>query len=72
MQRLGLPPDSRRYTPHVTIGRCKKCPPESIASYLSRHGEAWPGLNYLPTGSHSIQLAIRAGVALTKSNRLGC
>ena len=49
MQRLGLPPDSRRFTPHVTIGRCKKCPPEAIARYLSHHGEAWPGLDYTPT-----------------------
>lgn len=49
LQRLGLPPDSRRFTPHVTVGRCKKCPPESIARYLSHHGEAWPGLTYVPT-----------------------
>jgi 2'-5' RNA ligase len=49
MQRLGLPPDSRRFTPHITIGRCKKCPPESIARYLSHHGEVWPGLEFTPT-----------------------
>ena len=48
MQRLGLPPDSWRFTPHVTIGRCKMCSPESIARYLSHHGEAWPGLSYNP------------------------
>ena len=48
MQQLGLPPDPRRFTPHITIGRCKGCSPESIARYLSQHGEAWPGLSYKP------------------------
>ena len=49
MQQLGLPPDPRRFTPHITIGRCSKCSPESIARYLSHHGEAWPGLSFKPT-----------------------
>ena len=49
MQQLGLPPDPRRFTPHITLGRCKKCSPEMIARYLSHNGEAWPGLSFRPT-----------------------
>lgn len=49
MQQLGLPPDPRRFTPHITIGRCKGCTSDAIARYLSHHGEAWPGLSFKPT-----------------------
>lgn len=39
MQRLGLPPDGRRFTPHVTIARLRGgTKPESVARYLARNG----------------------------------
>lgn len=38
MQRLGLPVDSRRFTPHVTIGRCRNVKAEGVARFLSLAG----------------------------------
>ena len=37
-QRLGLPADPRKFTPHVTLARLKNASPESVASYLSARG----------------------------------
>lgn len=37
-QRLGLDPDKRKFTPHVTIARLRGAKPESIARYLSSRG----------------------------------
>ncbi|MEP1207060.1 MAG: RNA 2',3'-cyclic phosphodiesterase [Rhizobiaceae bacterium] len=48
MQRLGLAPDPRRFTPHITIGRCKNLSANSMAHYLSQHGAAQAGLEFLP------------------------
>ncbi|NKB52305.1 MAG: RNA 2',3'-cyclic phosphodiesterase [Rhizobiaceae bacterium] len=48
MQRLGLAPDSRRFTPHITIGRCKNASADSIARYLSQNGAALPDQHYRP------------------------
>lgn len=49
MQQLGLEPDSRRFTPHITIGRCKNVTAAAVARYLSQHGAAQVGLSYQPT-----------------------
>lgn len=39
MQRLGLPPDRRRFTPHVTIARLRGgTKPETVARYLAANG----------------------------------
>lgn len=39
MQRLGLPPDRRRFTPHVTIARLRGgAKPQAVANYLAAHG----------------------------------
>ncbi|MEM9677014.1 MAG: RNA 2',3'-cyclic phosphodiesterase [Pseudomonadota bacterium] len=38
MQTLGLSAESRRFTPHVTLGRCRKVKPEAVARYLGQHG----------------------------------
>lgn len=38
MQRLGLEPEGRRFTPHVTIGRCSAVKPDVIAHYLGQSG----------------------------------
>lgn len=42
MQRLGLDPEGRRFTPHVTIARCKGAPPRDVAEWLSIRG-GFPG-----------------------------
>lgn len=37
-QRLGLPSDPRKFTPHVTLARLKNGSPEDVARYLSSRG----------------------------------
>jgi 2'-5' RNA ligase len=37
-QRLGLPADPRKFTPHVTLARLKNASPEAVANYLSARG----------------------------------
>ena len=37
-QRLRLPPDPRKFTPHVTIARLRNVQPEMAARYLSGRG----------------------------------
>lgn len=37
-QRIGLPPDSRKFTPHVTLARLKNVSPHAVANYLSVRG----------------------------------
>jgi RNA 2',3'-cyclic 3'-phosphodiesterase len=37
-QRLGLPADPRKFTPHVTIARLKNARPEDVAHYLASRG----------------------------------
>ncbi|TCD13872.1 RNA 2',3'-cyclic phosphodiesterase [Oricola cellulosilytica] len=37
-QRLRLPPDPRKFTPHVTIARLRNTPPHVLAPYLSSRG----------------------------------
>ncbi|MEL6947744.1 MAG: RNA 2',3'-cyclic phosphodiesterase [Pseudomonadota bacterium] len=38
MQRLGLQPDTRRFTPHITLGRCRNVKPAALAQFLGRSG----------------------------------
>jgi 2'-5' RNA ligase len=37
-QRLGLPADARKFTPHVTLARLKNSSPAEVAHYLSARG----------------------------------
>jgi 2'-5' RNA ligase len=37
-QRLGLPADPRKFTPHVTLARLKNSAPGDVAHYLSSRG----------------------------------
>ena len=37
-QRLGLPADPRKFTPHVTLARLRNVRPEDVARYLSGRG----------------------------------
>jgi len=39
MQQLGLPADGRKFTPHVTIARCRAATtPPAVARYLAENG----------------------------------
>lgn len=42
MQRLGLPAEGRRFTPHVTIARCKGASGAEVARWLDSRGD-FPG-----------------------------
>jgi 2'-5' RNA ligase len=35
MRRIGLPPEPRKFVPHVTLGRCKGASASAVADYLS-------------------------------------
>lgn len=37
-QRIGLPADTRKFVPHVTIARLKNASPRDVAAYLSGRG----------------------------------
>jgi 2'-5' RNA ligase len=37
-QRMGLPPDPRKFTPHVTLARLKNCRLDDVVHYLSGRG----------------------------------
>lgn len=37
-QRIGLAPDPRKFTPHVTLARLKNASPHAVANYLSARG----------------------------------
>ncbi len=37
MRRLGLPPESRKFAPHVTLARLRDASPLDVAQYLAQH-----------------------------------
>ena len=38
MRRLGLPPETRKFTPHVTLARMRGMGPAAVADYLASRG----------------------------------
>jgi 2'-5' RNA ligase len=38
MQRVGLEPEGRKFTPHVTLARLRDCSSFEVAEYLSARG----------------------------------
>lgn len=38
-QRIGLPPDPRKFMPHVTLARLKSCRLDDVVRYLSGRGD---------------------------------
>jgi 2'-5' RNA ligase len=38
MQRIGLEPDGRKFTPHVTLARLRESSSQDVANYLSARG----------------------------------
>ena len=37
LQRIGLPPERKRFSPHVTIARTDRAPPEKVIAYVQAH-----------------------------------
>ncbi|MDX6806058.1 RNA 2',3'-cyclic phosphodiesterase [Terrihabitans rhizophilus] len=50
MRRLGLPPETRKYTPHVTLARLRGVSAEAVASWLSANAAAASGEVFEPKG----------------------
>jgi 2'-5' RNA ligase len=38
LQRLGLEPEPRKFSPHVTLARLRNAPREKVMAFLSHHG----------------------------------
>ena len=38
LRRIGLPPEPRRFMPHVTLARLRNAPPPAVAHYLGTRG----------------------------------
>ncbi|HVP85301.1 MAG TPA: RNA 2',3'-cyclic phosphodiesterase [Rhizomicrobium sp.] len=38
LQRLGLPPEERKYRPHITLARLRGTPPGAVMDFLADHG----------------------------------
>ncbi len=38
MRRIGLPPETRKYAPHVTLARLRRVGPRAVADYLAARG----------------------------------
>ncbi len=43
IQRVGLPAETRKFTPHITIARLKNVPAHAVAAYLSARGGFFGG-----------------------------
>jgi 2'-5' RNA ligase len=37
LQRAGLPPERKRFSPHVTIARVDRAPPEKVVAFVQAH-----------------------------------
>lgn len=37
LQRVGLPPERKRFSPHVTLARVDRAPPEKVITYVQAH-----------------------------------
>lgn len=42
LRRIGLAPDARNFTPHVTLARLRRVSPAAVADYLSARGALVP------------------------------
>ena len=45
MRRVGLAPEKRKFTPHVTLARLRDTSPEDVAHYIATHGH-FPRLTF--------------------------
>jgi len=60
LQRVGLPPEGRKYTPHVTLARLRNVREQNIAEYLTLRG-----------GFHAGPFAVRRFVLFSSRNSSG-
>ncbi|WP_196260265.1 RNA 2',3'-cyclic phosphodiesterase [Pelagibacterium limicola] len=42
LQRIGLPPDGRKFVPHVTLARLRDTPPGDLAAHIAQAGHFVP------------------------------
>jgi RNA 2',3'-cyclic 3'-phosphodiesterase len=42
LQRLGLPPEGRKFMPHVTLARLRDTPPSELAAHIAQAGHFAP------------------------------
>ena len=45
LRQVGLPPETRKFTPHVTLARLKHVSPVDVAHYIATHGQ-FPKLTF--------------------------
>jgi 2'-5' RNA ligase len=57
LQRIGLPAEERKFTPHVTLARLKGAPREKVMQFLTHHAlyssEAFPVDRFVLFSSHT-------------------
>jgi 2'-5' RNA ligase len=49
MQRVGLEPEGRKFSPHVTLARLRDASSRAVADYLASRGGPLPGLSFSVT-----------------------
>ncbi|MDJ1159758.1 RNA 2',3'-cyclic phosphodiesterase [Chelatococcus sp. SYSU_G07232] len=59
VRRAGLPPETRKYTPHVTLARLRDASPIDVADYLATRG-AFPAIRF--TATRFVLFSSRASV----------
>ncbi len=45
MRQIGLPPETRKFTPHVTLARLRNASPIDVADYMATRGH-FPKLTF--------------------------
>jgi 2'-5' RNA ligase len=45
IRRIGLAPETRKFTPHITLARLRHTAPPLVGAYLSAHG-LWPSRSF--------------------------
>ncbi|MGF9756163.1 RNA 2',3'-cyclic phosphodiesterase [Microvirga sp. 0TCS3.31] len=45
LRQVGLPPETRKFTPHITLARMKHVSPVDVADYIATHGH-FPKLTF--------------------------
>ena len=49
LRRIGLPPETRKFTPHITLARLKDTSPFEVANFLGHSGHV-PPMQFIPDG----------------------
>ena len=59
LRRVGLPPEGKRFVPHVTLARLRDSSPKDVAGYIAMHGR-FPKLSF--TAERFVLYSSRASV----------